>query len=271
MTLPRARIRPVTAILVFAILVLGVLATARERREARLRSALAKFQNRAHQEIYSSLNNPVSAPGTSAAVPLNWGGSSSLQPVIDEITTLITSPRFLKGAPRALAVDIDSAGLLEAGHTPKSVALLPAAPTSDIPASDLIRQLLKPFDLAFKVQEGKLTITSRKALERSHENIIKQLDQPVKLTWSRRDSLRDVIERLRMETRGANHPEGLPIFAQLGGPRSPDHLLILPDPPPEALPLREQLQRLLEPLGLRYEIRDGALMVVTKSDEHEPA
>jgi hypothetical protein len=70
---PRARIRPVSAILVLAVLVLGLLVTARERREARLRLALAKFQNRAHQDIYSSLDSPVSAPGTSAAVPLNWG------------------------------------------------------------------------------------------------------------------------------------------------------------------------------------------------------
>jgi hypothetical protein len=183
---------------------------------------------------------------------------------------VVTSPGFLKAAPRALTVDIDSAGLLEAGQTLKSVALLPAAPTSDIPASDMIRQLLNPFDLAFKVQEGKLTITSRKALERSHENIVTLLDQPVKLTWSPHDSLRDVIERLRMETRVTNHPGGLPIFAQLGGPRSPDDLLGLPDPPAEALPVREQLQRLLEPLGLRFEIRDGALLVLTKADGLEP-
>ena len=61
MTSPRARIRPVTVILVLAILVLGLLVTAQERREARLRSALAHFRNRAHQEIYSSLNIPIIA------------------------------------------------------------------------------------------------------------------------------------------------------------------------------------------------------------------
>jgi hypothetical protein len=269
MTRPRARIRPVTVILVFAILVLGLLITVQQRREARLRSALAKFQNRAHQEIYSSLNNPIIARVSSAS-PSSWGTRSSLAAVIDEVTTLITSPSFLKGAPRALSVDTDSAGLLEAGQTLGSVALIPAAPATEIPASHLIRQLLKPFDLAFQIKGGKLTITSRKALERSHDSILKQLDQPVILTWSPHDSLRDVIERLRMETRGASHPEGLPIFVQLRGPRSPDDLLILPDSRAEALPIREQLERLLEPLGLRYEISDGALMVLTGVDADEP-
>ncbi len=99
MTLPRARIRPVTAILVLAILVLGLIVTVRERREARLRSALAKFQNRAHQEIYSSLNNPISAPGSSAALPLTWGSWSSLRAVVDEVTIVVTSPSFLEEAP----------------------------------------------------------------------------------------------------------------------------------------------------------------------------
>jgi hypothetical protein len=52
MTTPETRIRRGTAFLLLVILVLGVFVVLTQRKQARLRAALAQFQRRAHGKIY---------------------------------------------------------------------------------------------------------------------------------------------------------------------------------------------------------------------------
>ena len=167
-----------------------------------------------------------------------------------------------------MAVEFDLAGLAEAGQSRKSILQLPP-PLVEFSIHELLHQILDQLDLAYEVKDGSLMITSQRALDRLHQSIRVQLDHPVILTWSEDDSLETVIDRFRVETRTASFPDGLPVFVQLEGPSSPENLLILPPPAPKELPIREQLSRLLEPLGLRYELKDGAIMIVTVKERDD--
>ena len=263
MTKPGTRSWLGTVFLLLAILVLGVLVAVQQRRETRLRAALARFQNRAYQDIHSRISTPSLEPKSSPISSLSWGGYSSLGAVIDQIR-LITVRPFLTRSSRVLTVEVDAIGIQAAGRSLKSVAMLPNAPTEEIAVRDVLLQVLAPFDLAYHVKDGSLTITSKQKVNQLHESILKQLNQPMTLTWSEGDSLVSVIERVRMRTSGPGFPDGLPIFVQRDGPSAPDERLMLPDCAREELSIREQLSRLLVPLGLRYEVKDGAVLIVTE-------
>jgi hypothetical protein len=248
-----------TTFLLLAILVLGVLIAAQQRREARLREALAHFHGRTHEKIHSRLNNPIFLKGGVAAIPLNWGGTESLDVVLRELT--IPTAR-LAGRPRSFAVVIDPHGLLEAGLALQSTVQLPRVPKGELTFSELLAQILEPNGLAWKVEDGTLTFTSRKALERLNASIRQRLDQPIFLSWSNGDSLDDVLERVRVSTEGRSFPFGLPIVVQARESDSREDFRILADAVGRELPIAEQLRRLLEPLGLHYEAKNGAVLIL---------
>jgi hypothetical protein len=251
-----------TAFLVLAILVLGGLIVAQQHREVRLRAALAQFQGRTHEKIHSRLNSPIFLQGGAAAIPLNWGGTESLDVVLGKLTQ---STARLAGRPRSFAVVVDPHGLEEAGLALQATVQLPRVPKGELTFSDLLQQILEPNGLAWKVEEGTLTFTSRKALERLNASIRKRLDQPIFLHWSNGDSLYDVIERVRVSTEGLSFRSGLPIVVQARVSDSRDDFRILADGVGRELPIGEQLRRLLEPLGLQYEVKNGAVLIVAEN------
>ena len=111
-----------------------------------------------------------------------------------------------------------------------------------------------------------LAITSRKALNRLHEIIRKRLEQPIILTWSEHDSLDDVIAQVRLSTAGSDFPNGLPIVLRLQRPGSAGDRFVLPEPTAHELPIGEQLTRILEPIGLRYDLSNGAVIIGDEND-----
>ena len=246
------------AFLLLAILVLGAFILAQQRREARLREALAKFQGQTHEQIHSRLNYPLSWQAGPQTIPLNWGATESLDVVLRQLTNSIA--RFA-GRRRSFTVIVDQHGLLEAGQSPQSMLQLPPVPTGDLTLSDLLEQILEPNGLAWKVEDGTLTFTSRNALERLNAMIRGRLDQPIFLRWSNGDSLDEVIERVRASTEAPSFPGGLPIFVQDRGPISREDFRILADSAGRELAINEHLRRLLEPLGLRYEVKSGAVLI----------
>ena len=261
MTKPGIRSWLGTAFLLLAILILGLLVAREQHRETRLKAALARFQNREHQEIYSTLNYATLDPTSSPLSLVSWGGNSSLETVLDHITALTTRAP-IRGPRRVLSVEVDATGLQETGLSLKSVAKLPAAPTDLIEIRAVVLQMLAPFDLAYQVKDGRLTITSQKQVRRLDERILKHLDDRIVISWSSGDSLQAVIERVRERSRGPNFPEGLPIFLGVRGDTGPDERLTLASTGRDELPIRDQLSRLLAPLALRFDVQDGALLIV---------
>ena len=128
MTKPGIRSWLGTAFLLLAILILGLLVAREQHRETRLKAALARFQNREHQEIYSTLNYATLDPTSSPLSLVSWGGNSSLETVLDHITALTTRAP-IRGPRRVLSVEVDATGLQDTGLSLKSVAKLPAVPT----------------------------------------------------------------------------------------------------------------------------------------------
>jgi hypothetical protein len=267
MTRPGTRSALGTALLLLAILVLGLLVAAQQRREARLRAALVQFKRSAEEKINARFDLPYLWAG-GVAIPLNWGGSNSLDTVIQYLTSLTARIPVLSLRIR-LNVKVDTVGLLEAGQTLQSRVQLPPAPKRETTVRELFQQILEPNDLAWHVENETLTLTSRKALDRFHQSILKRLERPVILKWSKGDSLATVIERVRVSTEAPNFPSGLPILMQLDGSESSYEPLSAPDSVHWELPIGEQLRRFLEPLGLRYELREGAVMIVPQEAADE--
>ena len=248
------------ALLLLAILVLGFFVVAEQRREARLRAALAQFQSRHHARIYEVLSSSIPWVGGASAVPLKWGGRDSLSAVVGQLSLLTGR---LAGRRLSLTVEIDPVGLEEAGQSLRSMVKLPPAPSGEIALDEVLQQILKPNNLAWQVKDGTLTITSQKALDRLNERILKRLEQPMILTWSERDSLEDVVERVRASTLGQSFPAGLPILVRDHGYESRAEAL-LPDPARKELPIAEQLRLILGPMGLRYQVQNGAVVVLAE-------
>ena len=255
------------------LLVLGLIIAVQQRRETRLKAALARFQNRAHQEIYSSLNDPVIDSGSPRIQPLAWGSRLSLDSLIGQISLLINRPFFTRSR-----FAMTSRCRLRFPSGSRSVAAIDRpnfhlrARRLKSPFARFSVKPLEPIGLACQVKDGTVTITSQgRHPEQLHKNILKQLDQPMNLSWSDQDSLRDVVERVRFDTQGPDFPQGLPIFVQLVGPDSPGDRRILLEPIEERIPIRAHLKWILEPMGLCYELKDGAVMIVNQKDLDEPS
>jgi hypothetical protein len=264
MTKPGIRSWLGTAFLLLAILVLGVLVAREQHRETRLRAALARFQRQAHRDIHNSLCYLTLDPKDSPLASVTWGQNSTLESVIDQITAF-AKRASVGGTRRAVSVEVDAIGIEADGQSINSIATLPTAPTREIAVRDVLLQLLQPFDLAYQVRDGCLTITTQKRVNHINASILKQLDQRITLTWTKDDSLEAVIERVRLRSGGQIFPEGLPFSVQLHGLTAPYERLVSANYDREELSIREQLSRLLEPLGLEYEVKDGALLIVPES------
>jgi len=258
MTTPRSRARLGTAILLLVIVALGFVLVARQRREARLRAALALFENRANRSSYGRLN--------SLDLSLKWPDQATLNEVIKQVGFITNRPGFAGRRRLSLPIYVDPIGLQEAGQSLTSRVIGPP-PKNSLTIQEHLRRVLEPLGLAYQVKDGSLMVTSRQAVERSHQLILKRLNQPIALKWTDESSLENVIERVSLSTRGPGLPLGLPIYVDYWGLSEIDSSLdnVIVAPPPRAeLPVREHLRRILEPLGLVYQLRDGAVMITSR-------
>lgn len=267
MTRPRARIRPVTVILVLAILVLGVLVTVQQRREARLRQALAPFRNRAHQSIYKRLDGPSPPMGTSPRLSLNWGATAPLEEVISQLK-LFTNRRTTR-LRSSFPIEVDFAGLAESGQSLTSLVRLPPEPSQILSLDEFMHHVLEPMNLDFEIRDGALFITSHVAVERSHDRILKFLDQPVLLTWPDGASLDDVIAAVRSSTMGPEFPLGLPMYPDPSSVDDSDLKTVVAPAPKQSVPVWEHLVRILSPLRMKFELRNGALVILSRPRREE--
>ena len=267
--MPGTRSRRASAILLLTILVLGVVMVAQHRRETRLKEALALFRSRGHQDIHTRLKEP-SQLGSSAALTLSWDASVSLEELIAQLKVFSSRRTFV--LKRGFPIEIDAAGLKEAGQSLASRVQIPPAPgKDDVSLDELLRRILGPINLAYEIKDGALLITSSQAVDRNHQRILQTLQQPVLLTWPDGASLEYVLRQIRLSTRGAEFPLGLPVY--LDSVNLDDTELaktVVAPSPTEELPIREHFARVLEPLRMTYELRNGALMIISHQNADEP-
>jgi hypothetical protein len=103
------------------------------------------------------------------------------------------------------------------------------------------------------------------------EGIFDALDQPIALTYADGASLDVVLKDIKMRTTKSPSlpkiPGGIPIYVDPIGlqeaERSPNATVKRPSSA-DALPLGEHLRRLLDPLGLGYQVKEGYLMITSK-------
>jgi hypothetical protein len=266
MTTPRTRIWVRTALLFVAIIALGFVLFREQRRTARLREALVVFQTSAHGRIYGRLNRPIFL-GSSPTVP--WNEEIGLRELIRDLEVFTKQPNFA-GLSGGLPIEADPAGLNEVGQSLQSRVKLPPAPKVEISIPELLERVLGPLGLAFRIDDGKLLLTSRQAVERSHERLARVLDERIPLTWGEDSSLNEVIKEFNRGTRGGEFPMGLPIYLDEGAETAISDEQVAPVAASDGLlSIREYLRRVLEPNGLRFEFRAGALMITARDKPNE--
>jgi hypothetical protein len=109
------------------------------------------------------------------------------------------------------------------------------------------------------------------------EGIIEALEWPIAVPYPDDAPLDEVLKEIKKQTtkhpKLAKIPTGLPIYVDPIGLQEVEHSLsstVKRPPAADALPLGEHLRLVLEPLGLRYVVKDGFLMITSKAAICEP-
>lgn len=144
------RIHIPTILLLALILVLGYFAAVGQRREARLRAALAMYRERAGRNLDRMMAYPT-LPGRHKA-----------DRTIRDLVKRISGP--WSGFPRGVPVLVDPDGLREAGQTLDSpIRVPPPDPGSAVEYltfGQRLRIVLEPLGLAAVVKDGAIVITA---------------------------------------------------------------------------------------------------------------
>jgi hypothetical protein len=115
-----------------------------------------------------------------------------------------------------------------------------------------------------------LAVYRRPLIEGTYE----VLDEPLDLTYPDGASLEDVLKELKRATTGKPKlPAGIPIYVDPMGLQEANRTMksqVRRPGPPSASTLGEHLRRVLEPLGLCYQIMDGLLMITAMESTDVP-
>jgi hypothetical protein len=84
------------------------------------------------------------------------------------------------------------------------------------------------------------------------------------LTWPDGASLDDAITALRSSTVGREFPLGLPVYSDLSSVDVSDLKSEVAPAPKQSVPIWEHLARILSPLRMKYELKNGALVIVSR-------
>jgi hypothetical protein len=109
------------------------------------------------------------------------------------------------------------------------------------------------------------------------EAILDALDQPIALTYEDGAPLDLVLKEFKMRTtknpKLPGIPTGIPIYVDPIGLQEAErslHATVKRPPSADTLAIGEHLRRVLEPLGLGYEVKDGFLMISSKESLDVP-
>jgi len=156
-----SRRRPIqigTVLLLLVILVLGLALIMRQRREARLRAALADYQSRSRREIVRILGRRVA---------IDWPEGTTLEDAIKLIKSRSTRWWVYSVSNDGVSILVDPDALRRAGKTLEStVKGLPPDPDRRITLRQMLRSVLEPMGLAYEVlKDGTIMITTPDAID----------------------------------------------------------------------------------------------------------
>jgi hypothetical protein len=151
------RIRPGIVILLIVIAVLGSALVVRQRREARLRAALAAYKSQARGPIVRVLNGWQ---------PVDWPDGTTLEDAIELIKSRSIWSRPWWSLPKGVPILVDPDALRRVGKTLKStVKGLPPDPDRNLTFRQRLRSVLEPMGLDYEVKDGAIRITTPDAIE----------------------------------------------------------------------------------------------------------
>jgi hypothetical protein len=109
------------------------------------------------------------------------------------------------------------------------------------------------------------------------EGIVDALDQPIALTYADGAALDAVLKDIKMRTTKnpslPKVPAGIPLYVDPIGLQEAERSLsstVKRPSPADTLTLGEHLRRVLDPLGLGYQVQDGFLMITSKEEVDVP-
>jgi hypothetical protein len=150
---PMKRIRLSTVLLLVVILVLGYVSIEAQRREARLRDALASYKIRSQGQIVRTLDEWL---------PIDWPEGTSLEDAIERIRSRTSTPWL--PWPKGVPILVDPDALRRAGKTLKS-PVKGLHPDERYTFRQKLRSVLEPMGLAYEVRDGAIIITTPDAIE----------------------------------------------------------------------------------------------------------
>lgn len=104
--------------------------------------------------------------------------------------------------------------------------------------------------------------------DRGTESILDGLDELAPLAIPDGSTLEGVLKLLKNKSKTASLPTGFPIYVDPVGLQEAEQTMRSPIKPPSTGPiltLRTQMQKILEPLGLTFVVKDGLFMITATS------
>lgn len=102
------------------------------------------------------------------------------------------------------------------------------------------------------------------------EGVVDLMDRPLALTYADGEPLEQFLKDIkRCSTGQPKLPAGIPIYVDPIGLSEADKSMVSTvkrPPSDQRLTLREQLDRVLKPLGLEFVVREGFLMITSEED-----
>jgi hypothetical protein len=156
---PNRRIHWSMLLVVVAIVTLGCIFMLQQRKEERLRAALALYRSRSHGRVAERLSG--------WAPNLNWPEQTPLGEVIEQIklSTRGGYPPFPLGVP----IVVDPVGLEEAGRSLSSPVQQPPA-DQNLSLGKKLQTVLKPLGLGCQVKDATIVITSERMVDEPFED-----------------------------------------------------------------------------------------------------
>jgi hypothetical protein len=93
-------------------------------------------------------------------------------------------------------------------------------------------------------------------------------------SYDKETPLEDVLKLVKKRTTGTWLPTGIPIYVDPVGLQEAEKIMSTPvgtDPADGPLPLGDHLRRILKPMGLTYQVRQGLLIITSEEAADRPS
>jgi len=139
------------------------------------------------------------------------------------------------------------------------------------PLNDSLATVLGRLGLRYRVENGLLRIswTRYRLIDRDPQTkvILDRLEEKIDLTFEK-TSLEDVLKHIKKATSKGQDGKGIPIYVDPVGLLEAEKTLTTPISfTARGEPLKSSLERLLRSIDLTYVVKDGFLMVTSRSSE----